>query len=69
MSKYQTIACGVSYSDTEHEGRLVRVSISLYELVHGRTADFNAIFVQDLDGCFILAALVSHGDSETRTIC
>ncbi len=48
----------------------MRVSISLYELVHGRTADFNAIFVQDLDGCFILAALVSHGgDSETRIIC
>jgi len=68
-----TFACDISYGDTEDEGRrLVRVSVSesVYELVLGRAADFDAVFVQDLDWRFILTAdsLMSHRDTGTRTI-
>lgn len=49
----------------------VSVSKSVYELVLGRAADFDAVFMQDLDWRFILTAdsLMSHRDTGTRTIC
>lgn len=47
----------------------MRVSVRVNELVLGRAADFDAILVQDLDGCFILTAdalLLSHVDTGTN---